>query len=126
MGFRRGTGSGESSGRGDSPADETSTSLLATAGEAFRGVKKSVENLLRLVLVGVEENKNDPLAPLPTGAIFPNCLAAVFSGFGGLSVAFMGPRMSNAYSWRVRFFVGVSKALLRLLENEGSKVKEDL
>ena len=106
VGFRRGTGSGESSGRGDSPAEETSTSLLARAGEVFRGVKKSVENLLRLTAVGVEENRNDPPAPLPTGAIFPNCFAAVLRGFGGLSVAFIGPRMSKGVLMARTFLCG--------------------
>jgi hypothetical protein len=54
-------------------------------------VKKSAANLFRLKFVGVEENKNEPPFPLPTGGIVPNCLEAVFNGFGGLSVAFNGP-----------------------------------
>lgn len=87
---RRGGTSGESSGRGDSPADETSISLFTAVGDVFRGVKKSEENLLRLK-VGVEENRNDPPSPLLTGAMFPNCFDAVFNCFGGLSVAFSGP-----------------------------------
>jgi hypothetical protein len=60
-------------------------------GDVFRGVKKSEENLLRLKVVGVEENRNDPPSPLLTGAMFPNCFDAVFNCFGGLSVALSGP-----------------------------------
>jgi hypothetical protein len=89
VGARRDGISGESSGRGDSPAEETSTSLLAAG--VFRGVKKSAENLLRLKVVGVEEKRNDPPLPLLTGAMFPNCFDVVFNCFGGLSVAFSGP-----------------------------------
>lgn len=98
---RRGGTSGESSGRGDSPADEMSTSLFTAVGDIFRGVKKSAENLLRLKVVGVDENRNDPPFPLLTGAILPNCFDAVFSGFGGLSVAFSCPaEISRGYRGR--------------------------
>ena len=88
---RRGGTSGESSGRGDSPADETSTSLLATSAEELRGVKKS-ENLLRFRGVdGVVEKKSDPPLGFVTGEKFPNCFAAVLNGLGGLSVPVIGP-----------------------------------
>jgi hypothetical protein len=85
------------------------------------------ENLFRLKVVGVEENRKDPPLPLATGGIIPNCFAPVFRGFGGLSVAFKGPQWSNKESIEdVRFFVGVSKELLRDFEKEGSNVKADL
>jgi len=47
--------------------------------------------------VGVEENKKDPPLPLVTGGIFPNCFAAVFRGFGGLSVAAKGPEINSCW-----------------------------
>jgi hypothetical protein len=93
-----------------------------------RGVKKSAENLFRLKVVGVEENKKDPPLPLVTGGIFPNCFEAVFRGFGGLSVAVNGPEISSYGSIReIRFFVGVSSdVLFRDLEKEGSNANADL
>ena len=122
-GCRREGTSGESSGRGDSPGEETSTSLLATPGVLGRGVKKSVENLLRLN-VGVEENRKEPPFPLLTGAMFPNCLADVFKGFGGLSVALNVPTYSETDFSGVRFFVGVS-SVCRDRAKEESNDKED-
>ena len=102
--------SGESSGRGDSPGEETSTSLLAMPGVLGRGVKKSVENLLRLN-VGVEENRKEPPFPLLTGATFPNCLADVFKGFGGLSVALNVPIYSETEIFRCTFLGGSFKGM---------------
>ena len=95
-------------------------SLLAIPGE-LRGVeKKSFVNLMRLKVVeGVEEKRRDPPLPFVTGAMFPNCLAAVLNGLGGLSVPFRGPgkcQLELCGLEKARFFVGVSKGMF--FENE--------
>ena len=67
-------------------------SLLAIPGVEWRGVEKSIANLVRLKVVeGVVEKRKDPPLPFVTGAMFPNCLAGVLNGLGGLSVPFRGP-----------------------------------
>jgi hypothetical protein len=77
-----------SSGRGLSPGEETSTSLLGTC--CFLGVKKSCEN--PFLVSGVEEKRKEPPVPLVTGGIFPNCLVCEgVNGLGGLSVEVIGP-----------------------------------
>ena len=79
-------------------------SLLAIPGVELRGVEKSMPNLVRLKVVeGVVEKRKDPPLPFVTGAMFPNCLAAVLNGLGGLSVPFRGPgKMSTIaiIGWR--------------------------
>lgn len=49
--------------------------------------------------MGVDENKNDPVFPLVTGAMFPNCFEEVFNGFEGLSVTFNGPGKYQLYEF---------------------------
>jgi hypothetical protein len=79
-------------------------SLLAIPGVELRGVEKSIENFVRLKVVeGVVEKRKDPPLPFVTGAMFPNCLAGVLNGLGGLSVPFRGPgKMSTIafMDWR--------------------------
>jgi hypothetical protein len=55
--------------------------------------------------------------------LFRGSVERFWRAVGGVYWSYMSMAVRVA---RIRFFVGVSKALLRLLENEGSKLKADL